>query len=199
MHYAFERCAPPLSKETCCVVRTRTAIQKGDEVCNAYGHLTPDMALIQYGFLLPEVEEAAAAAADGAEEAGGVSGSGGGKAGAPPLPPLSLVDAAGFEPADLWRERAAAPARTSGGRAALEAERARLAALLADLRRDGPALEAAAAALVAGNSSSGAQTSSGGGGARGGAVAAMVLKWRRQRVAAIEAEIARLRAEVEKS
>ena len=77
MHYDFEPCAPPgLPGETCCVVRSGAAIKKGQEVCNAYNHLTPDLALVQYGFLLPEVEETAAAEGDGKKKAGGAGGGG---------------------------------------------------------------------------------------------------------------------------
>lgn len=116
MRYTFERCPPPLAHETCCIVRSGAALRAGEEVCNAYNYLTPDLALLQYGFLLPEVQAAAAAAGEAVAVTGG--GSGGGT-----LPPLSIVDAAGFQPADIWSEHAAPPARVSGerGRRQLEA------------------------------------------------------------------------------
>jgi hypothetical protein len=49
--------------EVCVVVRTSKPIPAGREVCIAYGHLTPDAALMQYGFAIH--------APVGAESAGG--------------------------------------------------------------------------------------------------------------------------------
>lgn len=38
--------------EVCVVVKATEDIKEGDELCLSYGHLTPDLALFQYGFLL---------------------------------------------------------------------------------------------------------------------------------------------------
>jgi hypothetical protein len=69
-------CAAPAG-EQCVVIRTRVAVPKGAEVCNTYGWLAPDHALLHYGFL-----------------PGGGSGSDG-------LPELSRIDRRGFKRTDL--------------------------------------------------------------------------------------------------
>lgn len=95
MHYDFEPCKPPgTQNETCCVVRTGAPIAKGEEVCNSYNHLTPDLALFQYGFMLPEVEASGTLAND--------------------KMPLSIVDVHNFTAADLRRAHTAPPAVFTG-------------------------------------------------------------------------------------
>lgn len=38
--------------EICVVVKAAAPVKAGEELCLSYGHLTPDLALFQYGFLL---------------------------------------------------------------------------------------------------------------------------------------------------
>lgn len=40
--------------EVCCIVTTAAPVKDGEELCVSYGHLAPDLALMQYGFLLPQ-------------------------------------------------------------------------------------------------------------------------------------------------
>jgi hypothetical protein len=42
------------AQEVCFVAHTEAAVAAGAELCVWYGHLAPDVALMQYGFLLPD-------------------------------------------------------------------------------------------------------------------------------------------------
>ncbi|KAI8469111.1 MAG: hypothetical protein J3K34DRAFT_514381 [Monoraphidium minutum] len=183
VHYDFEPCRRPgLSAATCCVVRTGARIAAGEEVCNSYNHLFPDLALFHYGFELaahpgsnlnPSAHPrgpggagasgdaaAAAAAAEEEEEA----------------PAMSLIDSPNFDPSDLRHAHEAPRPPFTGSLPQLIAERNRVAALLALLRQHQPAAERTAQAR----------------GDPGGEVLALILRWRRRRAAALAAEAARL-------
>ncbi|GBF99152.1 hypothetical protein Rsub_12119 [Raphidocelis subcapitata] len=147
-------CAAPAG-EQCVVIRTRVAVPKGAEVCNTYGWLAPDHALLHYGFL-----------------PGGGSGSDG-------LPELSRIDRRGFKRTDLAATEHAPHPRFNGTLADLPAERRRLAALLEQLRELEP--------LAAVQQPDASEDPDGG-------KLRLLLAWRRQRAAALEAEVARLDA-----
>lgn len=79
--------------EYCCVIRTRTAVPKGHEVCNTYGWLAPDHIAFQYGFISPE----------GLAEAAGRA------------PALSRIDRQGFGRANMTSTDLAPPEPFTGG------------------------------------------------------------------------------------
>ena len=179
MHYDFAPCAAPgqSPSETCCVVATAAAIRKGEEVCNSYNHLSPDLALFHYGFVLPEGGDGDG---DGSGDGGSGGSSGKGAAATAAPPPLSIIDAAGFRPADLRRPHVEPPAPFKGTVAEMAAERERLRRVLALLKEDEPAAERMAPAASDAR----------------GEVLSMIRAWRRQRRRALEAEIARLGAAI---
>jgi len=72
------------------VARTTEPVKEGSELCIPYGHMTPDVALFQYGYLLPEDPHQGA------------------------VPALSRVDETGFEAAlDLFGVHVLAPPRAA--------------------------------------------------------------------------------------
>jgi hypothetical protein len=191
---ATEPCGAPAG-EQCVAIRTRVAVPRGAEACNTYGWLAPDHALLHYGFLPTR--------ADG--------GGGGGR-----LPELSRVDRRGFKRTDLATTEHAphpsfngaaasralvhrgpfrgvsiasrhpndhvitlpSPPRT-GSPAEMQAERQRLAALVDQLQELEP--------LAAVQQPDASEDPDGG-------KLSLLLTWRRQRVAALKAEVARLDA-----